>query len=187
MCAKQSLDATKDIGGGDIDSIGKVLEHVKISRPITPTGFVREVRRHSPATPNFRNATKSNDKADLESQYPFGHRLMTKQGWSDRSGLGPDGSGIQRPIDVDVRARNLTKSPRPAGLGYEPSPNRRSLAHKNRKQKVTAWHQYAADPHIGDKTAEKVYEGHETADGAEQTKVAHTAATPASANSKTII
>lgn len=184
MYPKQSLDATKDIEGGDFDNIRGVLEHAKIPRPITPIGFVREAGKHTPTTPKIPEAMKSKDKADLESQYPFGHRLMTKQGWLDQSGLGPDGSGIQRPIGADILARNLTEGEYPAGLGYKPKTNGISLAHRNHGQKVTAWYQDAADPHIGAKT---VCRDHDAADGAGQIKVAHPIAALTSANSKTII
>lgn len=187
VCPKQSLEATENIEGGDVDNIRGVLKHAKVPRPITPNGFVREAAKHTPAAPNFREAMRSKDKADLESQYPFGHRLMTKQGWSGQNGLGPDGSGIQRPIDADILARHFTESESPAGLGCETDTNGKSPAHKTHRQNITAWHQYAADPHKGDKTAQAICRNHDTADGAEKLKVAHPAAASTSANSKTII
>ncbi|KAI1118732.1 hypothetical protein F5Y14DRAFT_178235 [Nemania sp. NC0429] len=184
---KHSLEATKHVEGGDVDDFPEVPDHAQIPRPITPIpGFMREAERHTPATPNFHDAMSSKDKADLESQYPFGHRLMTKQGWSNQRGLGPDGSGIQRPIDAYIFAGSFTSSGCPARPGRDPETNGRSIAHKCHSQKVTAWHQYSANPDLGDRIADIHYRGHDTADGTGQIQVDHPTAAPASSSIKSI-
>ncbi|KAJ8128965.1 hypothetical protein O1611_g4666 [Lasiodiplodia mahajangana] len=179
----------KNAAGDDIENLCGALDPMNIARSTTPDSFVREARRHTLTAPNFHNAVIQEDASDLKSQYPFGHRLMTKQGWSQQSGLGPDGTGIQRPIDADIVAHTFQESKSSVGLGYTKAQANDSPT-ETRKQTdalpstAPAWHQYVADPNTGDKRARNMYryEGSSGTAGAIRGQL-----TPTNANVKTIV
>ncbi|KAI1736728.1 hypothetical protein F4680DRAFT_451583 [Xylaria scruposa] len=154
---------------GDIGSVCDVLERVQFSRSITPDSFVRGAEKHVLVAPTFHGAMQPKDTADLSSQYPYGYKLMRKQGWSNQSGLGPDGSGIQRPIDADAMAHCFGDNESSAGVGFASKssskvPTNGISAGKPEEQtnefagEVSPWRQYAADPYTGDKSAKDSYE-----------------------------
>ncbi|KAI0872655.1 hypothetical protein GGS24DRAFT_466567 [Hypoxylon argillaceum] len=176
----------------DIAKAGNVceaVENTKITRSTTPDSFVRAAKKHTPTTPNFHEAVTPEDKADLKSQYPFGHRLMTKQGWSHRSGLGPDGSGIQRPIDADVLARAIGPAYAPKASGEAHANDNYTDETRTRADssngKARAWHQYVADPDTGDKSAKKGYGYDETADTTGRIRGTHGINASNNSNSRT--
>jgi hypothetical protein len=167
----------------DIDGVCEAIEHTNIARSTTPDSFVRAVKKHPLGTPNFHEAVRSEDTVDLKSQYPFGHRLMTKQGWSDRSGLGPDGSGIQRPIDADILAHKTS---------YVVHANSISTERIGKQTdafvgKARAWNQYVLDPDTGDKSAKEGYSYDEAIDTTRRIRGSHGITASTNANSKTII
>ncbi|KAI0189339.1 hypothetical protein EV127DRAFT_408876 [Xylaria flabelliformis] len=160
--------AASKVADGDVGSMCDTLERIRFSRSTTPDSFVREAEKHVLVAPNFHEAVQPKDTADLSSQYPYGYKLMRKQGWSNRSGLGPDGSGIQRPIDAYALANFLGENESPTGIGFASKPSSTAPTNGNsagklekRTNKVTAavspWRQYAADPYTGDKSAKNGY------------------------------
>ncbi|KAI0410311.1 hypothetical protein F5X98DRAFT_368885 [Xylaria grammica] len=160
--------AAEDAANNDIGYILETLEHANIARSGTPDNFVREVEKHVPAAFNFQRAANMDSTAGLESQYPFGYRLMAKQGWSGHSGLGPNGTGIRGPIDADTTACVFRIQDSPRGLGYTPKANSNAplggaSTEKTEKQinefagARAAWPHHVADTRTGDKTARTVY------------------------------
>ncbi|KAI1503118.1 hypothetical protein F5X99DRAFT_407450 [Biscogniauxia marginata] len=71
---------------------------------------------------NQKEPTPQNGR-DLEKTYPFGHKLISSLGWSAEQGLGPDGTGIKKPIHhggLHGCNKNMDET---AGLGH---PNRKN-------------------------------------------------------------
>ncbi|KAJ2986448.1 hypothetical protein NUW58_g5021 [Xylaria curta] len=158
---------TERLARGDVDNLCEAFNRIVFARSSTPRSFVRATEKRVLATPRSHEAISSEDAAHLESQYPFGYNLMTKQGWSDSEGLGPDGSGIRRPIDAHYVTRGFRDHGSSAGLGLASNASSRVLTNGNStrhamKQANTLAspaalrNQYIADPHAGDKTAKTV-------------------------------
>ncbi|TGJ80036.1 hypothetical protein E0Z10_g8725 [Xylaria hypoxylon] len=176
--------AAKDVVNGNVDNLCTTLEHINIARSRTPDSFGREAKKYVPVTPHFYQAVNPNDAANLKSHYPFGYRVMTKQGWSANSGLGPDGTGIRRPIDANTSAYACHS---PIGLGYHIyAPKAGSNvpvggnSEKVEKQTIKltgaakAWNQYVADPDTGDKIAKTVYRYDDAINPVRLTRLTHT-------------
>ncbi|KAI3328392.1 hypothetical protein F4824DRAFT_493174 [Ustulina deusta] len=160
--------AAKSVVSGEANNICEALQNISIARSTTPDSFVREAEKCILTSPSFHGAVGSKDTADLESQYPFGYRLMTEQGWSGQSGLGADGSGIQRPLDAYTLSRVFKDHESPVGLGYalnagKKVPTNGNSTGESKKQTngfagaSTAWNQYVTDPRTGDETAKSGY------------------------------
>ncbi|KAI0104762.1 hypothetical protein GGR51DRAFT_560760 [Nemania sp. FL0031] len=209
ICPKKSLpsmlpSAESDSAGAssventaidDIQNLCQTLDHINVARSTTPDSFVREAKRHTLTAPDFHKAVIKEDTDDLKSQYPFAHRLMTKQGWSHQNGLGPDGSGIQRPIDADIVAHIFKEKKSSSGLGYTPRASGEEPANgspMDRAGKQTdaspstapAWNQYVADPDTGDKKARNGYKYEGPAGTVRDIRRQFT---PTNANVKTIV
>ncbi|RYC62458.1 hypothetical protein CHU98_g3756 [Xylaria longipes] len=187
--------ATSDVADGGVDNVCERLESIQFSRSTTPDSFVRETENHILSTPNFHEAVEPKDTADLSSKYPYGYKLMSKQGWSNRSGLGPDGSGIQRPIDAYVLAHLFGDNESPVRPGLVSKTSSKAPANGNAAEKpekqtnelaiaATPWRQYAADPHTGDKSAKKAYGNNNATDTAQRSRLAHGATTQTNGNTK---
>ncbi|KAI0508362.1 hypothetical protein F5B22DRAFT_659301 [Xylaria bambusicola] len=171
--SSESLGAPLQIEDVDMsEDPDNVSQALSISRSITPDRFVREAEKCLLVASNFSGAVSSKDSKDianLKSQYPFGYRLMTGQGWSSQSGLGPDGSGIQAPLDENTLAHTFRYRESPTGLGYTNKPSSKIPGNDNHtapsgKQAEAfvdpasaAWHQYTVDPRGGDLTAKPDY------------------------------
>ncbi|KAI8632500.1 hypothetical protein F5Y19DRAFT_492324 [Xylariaceae sp. FL1651] len=99
----------------DISGLCKTLENTKIATNANaPPAFTPETKKHRSFPPNSSHQTAKGDSSTLKDQYPFGHKILAKQGWDDKGGLGPDGRGIRHPIDPYVLAQGLDSV---AGLG----------------------------------------------------------------------
>ncbi|KAI0555334.1 hypothetical protein F4679DRAFT_523354 [Xylaria curta] len=187
--------AVNNVTEGDIGSVCDVLERVQFSRSDTPDSFVREAEKHVLVAPNFHGAIQPKDTADLSSQYPYGYKLMRKQGWSNQSGLGPDGSGIQRPIDADAMAHCFGDNESSAGIGFASKSNSKAHTNGNSSGKpekqtnessgaVSPWRKYTADPYIGDKSAKDSY-GNNAINATQRDKVPRRATTETNGNTHT--
>ncbi|KAI1756750.1 hypothetical protein F4782DRAFT_549218 [Xylaria castorea] len=188
--------ATSNVAEGDVDSVCDALERIQFSRSTTPDSFVREAEKHALVTPNFHEAIQPKDTADLSSQYPYGYKLMSKQGWSNRSGLGPDGSGIQRPIDAHALAHPFGDNESPTGIGFaskssSKAPTNGNPTKKSEKQMddfagaASPWRQYVADPDNGDKSAKNGYVSNNAINTAQGNSVLQGATTQTNGNTKT--
>ncbi|KAI0428305.1 hypothetical protein F5Y09DRAFT_357896 [Xylaria sp. FL1042] len=148
-----------DATSGDADQDFKALHHPSVTRSATPDSFVREGEKCILKCPNFHGAVSSDDGADLKSHYPFGFRVMSKQGWWGQNGLGPDGSGIQRPLDANNLSYTYGQHGSPSGLGYEGRINGKLTMLEEEKlpsphtNGAKAWQSYVADPRTGDERA----------------------------------
>ncbi|KAI0486193.1 hypothetical protein F4859DRAFT_511194 [Xylaria cf. heliscus] len=174
------------------------LEGFQCSGSTTPDSFVREAEKHTLSVPNFHEAIKPKDTADLSSQYPYGYKLMSKQGWSSRSGLGPDGSGIQRPIDAYALARFFGDKESLAAREFalkatSKAPTDDNSTERSKKQmngfhsSATPWRQYAADPHAGDEVAKRANGNNNSTDTVQRSRVTHGATPQTNGNVKTTI
>ncbi|KAI1281093.1 hypothetical protein F5Y07DRAFT_355359 [Xylaria sp. FL0933] len=149
----------KDLATGDVNEGCPALHSPSIARSATPDSFVRGGEKCILEGPNFHGAVSSDDGTDLKSQYPFGFRLMSKQGWGQQNGLGPDGSGIPRPLDANTVRHTYGIHESPVGLGYEGQTNGKKTILKEEKppgsygDKAKAWKSYVADPRTGDEEA----------------------------------
>ncbi|KAI0200056.1 hypothetical protein F4808DRAFT_176002 [Astrocystis sublimbata] len=141
-----------------------------LGRSTTPDGFVREAEKHTPADVDFHGCSETIGKADLGARYPFGHKVLSSQGWSDPKGLGPDESGIQRPIDIYAQARNLLGNQCTVGSESPPksgshAPTKGVSAKEVDTQinetpataALSPWRRYALNPQAGDDSAKKAY------------------------------
>ncbi|KAI0972577.1 hypothetical protein F4678DRAFT_460145 [Xylaria arbuscula] len=189
--------ATQDVASSDADEMCDALHQFSIGRSATPEGFVRGAGKCILSIPDFHKGIVSNDETDLKSHYPFGYRLMTGQGWSSQSGLGPNGSGIQRPLDAFSSANMHGDYESPIGLGYASKAS--DTASKNgkprqiSKEKVngsvntaTAWNQYGKDPRAGDEVAKPGYK-FSAAINTTRTRTAHANSTRTDGDLKVII
>jgi hypothetical protein len=159
---------TIDTNDVDINEMCEAFERTSIARSTTPPGFVRGAEKYVPGTPNFHRDVSLKDAVDLKYRYPFGHRLMAKHGYHDQGGLGLDGSGIQRPIDAHKLANEVRDRESSIGLGYKPKGKGKAPVNGHStfvtEEPTTgltglavAWKKCVADPHAGDKTAQKGY------------------------------
>ncbi|TRX96665.1 hypothetical protein FHL15_002567 [Xylaria flabelliformis] len=189
--------AASKVAEGDVGSMCDTLERIRFSRSTTPASFVREAEKHVLVAPNFHEAIQPEDTADLSSQYPYGYRLMRKQGWSNRSGLGPDGSGIQRPIDASALASFLGDNESLTDMEFaskssSPAPTNGIIAGKleKRTNKVAAgvspWRQYAADPYTGDISAKNGYGNNDRISTAQPNTLLQGVTTETDGNTNTI-
>ncbi|KAI0537603.1 hypothetical protein GGR58DRAFT_471185 [Xylaria digitata] len=173
--------------GDDIGSVCETLKHTNIACPSTPENFVRGAEKHIPGTSNFDQAINSKDVDDLKSQYPFGYRLMAKQGWSDSSGLGPNGTGIRRPIHTDTSTGVFRDRDSPLGLGYLPKASSNIIVDGSRPENAeqtkrftstaTTWHQYVAEYLTRGGTAETNDQSDHATNLMRPTRLAHKAST----------
>ncbi|KAI0817412.1 hypothetical protein GGR55DRAFT_620335 [Xylaria sp. FL0064] len=149
----------KDLATGDVNEACPALHSPSIARSTTPDSFVRGGEKCVLDGPNFHGAVSSDDGADLKSHYPFGFRLMSEQGWGQQNGLGPDGSGIPRPLDANTVRHAYGIHESPVGLGYEGQTNGKKTMLKEEKLpgsyagNAKAWKSYVADPRTGDEKA----------------------------------
>ncbi|KAI1356569.1 hypothetical protein F5Y01DRAFT_309978 [Xylaria sp. FL0043] len=149
----------KDLATGGVNEACPAPDSPSIARSATPDSFVRGGEKCILEGPNFHGAVSSDDGTDLKSQYPFGFRLMSKQGWGQQNGLGPDGSGIPRPLDANTVRNAYGLNEPPIGLGYEGQINGKKTVLKEEKLpgsyagKAKAWKSYVEDPRTGDEKA----------------------------------
>ncbi|CAJ2501334.1 Uu.00g041870.m01.CDS01 [Anthostomella pinea] len=105
-----SATTPRNDGGADILAQG--INDVSLNDNAPTPGFVKEKEAYQPKPVNFHAHTVDAGKGtsptksvfrlgqELKQAYPFAHRLMKEQGWTPGRGLGPDGTGIQKPIDA---------------------------------------------------------------------------------------
>ncbi|KAI1426918.1 hypothetical protein F5Y12DRAFT_793645 [Xylaria sp. FL1777] len=191
---------SKDVLTGDANNVSEALHRLSISRSPTPDSFVRGTGKCTVAVSNFHKGIGSKVKEeDLKSQYPFGYRLMTKQGWAAESGLGPYGSGIPRPLDAHVLTLGLRDHESPTGLGYAPNASTKlpvdedCTAEAERQMdgpvgiSTKKWHRYVEDPRAGDETAKSSYTYNTAIKAPQGTGVGHGKTTKTNGNIKTIV
>lgn len=169
-----TLSTKGDVISDDAEDVCQALQHCILARSTTPYGFVREMEEWALAPTNFHEAVGSKDTAHLESQYPFGYRVMTRQGWEDKGGLGPHGSGIPSPLDGETLALAYRDPETSTGLGYATKASTKVTENDTFTQATnkrinmvadpasTAWHKYAEDPFAGDLAARSNYVYDET-------------------------
>ncbi|KAI1312585.1 hypothetical protein F5Y03DRAFT_241648 [Xylaria venustula] len=176
--------AAQNVASSGADEICDTLHQISIGRSATPEGFVRGADNCIISTPDFHKGIISDDETDLKSHYPFGYRVMAGQGWSSQDGLGPNGFGIQRPLDAITLANMHGDHESPIGLGYASKANDTASMngkseHNSKEQvkvsvnKATAWHQYGKDPRAGDEVAKSGYK-FRTAIDTSRTNITHT-------------